>query len=140
MMKKITYLVSSFIILSFWSCTDEGIPTNSNCINELNCENICENSQNENIDCNIKYSLDIQPIFNNYCTSCHGNASGLDLSSYENMIQGSNNGEIVIPFNYNISELWIKINSGQMPPGDINLNIEEINLIITWINEGAYNN
>ena len=50
-------------------------------------------------------------------------------------------GNTVVPFDYFSSELWIRINSGQMPPpGNNELTQNQIDLIAQWINEGAKNN
>ena len=88
----------------------------------------------------MSYSLEIQPIFNSYCTSCHGNSAGLNLTSYNNVMDGSYNGAVIMPFSHSASELWQRINYGQMPPGDNNLTQAQINLIAQWIDEGALNN
>ena len=85
----------------------------------------------------VDYDSQIQPIFNSKCTQCHGNSAGLDLSSYENIMQGSNNGDVIIPYDYANSELWIRVNSGQMPPGNNDLTYDQVNLIAQWIDEGA---
>ena len=71
--------------------------------------------------CQIDYNSQIQPIFNAKCTDCHGNSAGLNLSSYENLINGSMNGDVIVPFDHISSELWIRVNSGQMPPGNNDL-------------------
>jgi len=85
----------------------------------------------------VDYDSQIQPIFNSKCTQCHGNSAGLNLSSYENIMQGSNNGDVIIPYDYVNSELWQRINSGQMPPGNNDLTNDQVNLIAQWIDEGA---
>ena len=85
----------------------------------------------------IDYESDIQPIFNNKCTNCHGNLMGLDLSSYDNLMAGSNNGDVIIPYDHASSELWVRINSGQMPPGNNDLTDNQVDLIAQWIDEGA---
>ena len=85
----------------------------------------------------VDYDSQIQPIFNSKCTQCHGNSAGLNLSSYENIMQGSNNGDVIIPYDYANSELWQRINSGQMPPGNNDLTVAQVNLIAQWIDEGA---
>ena len=94
----------------------------------------------ENEPDEMSYSLEIQPIFNSYCTSCHGNSAGLNLTSYNNVMDGSYNGAVIMPFSHSASELWQRINFGQMPPGDNNLTQAQINLIAQWIDEGALNN
>ena len=85
----------------------------------------------------IDYDADIQPIFNLKCTSCHGNSAGLNLSSYDNLMAGSNNGNVIIPFDHVSSELWIRVESGQMPPGGSDLLTSEVDLISDWIDQGA---
>ena len=85
----------------------------------------------------VDYDSEIQPIFNSKCTQCHGNSAGLNLSSYENIMQGSNNGDVIIPYDYANSELWQRINSGQMPPGNNDLTDAQVDLIAQWIDEGA---
>ena len=95
----------------------------------------------------IDYETDIQPIFDNSCMPCHsGNSpsAGLNLTSYSNVIAGSNSGAVVIPGNYENSTLWQEVNSGDMPNNIANnnmgipdLNASEIQLIAQWIEEGA---
>jgi len=85
----------------------------------------------------IDYESQIQPIFNSKCVDCHGNFGGLDMSSYENLMNGGNSGDVVIPFDHFSSELWIRIDSGQMPPGNNDLTQNEVDLIAEWIDEGA---
>ena len=85
----------------------------------------------------VDYNSEIQPIFNSACTSCHGSSAGLDLSSYNNIMMGSNNGDVVIPYDHASSELWVRVNSGQMPLGNNDLTDEQVDLIAQWIDEGA---
>ncbi len=92
----------------------------------------------------VDYSSQIQPIFDANCGNCHlGNSSGgLNLSNYENLMQGSDNGEIVIPGNHMSSILYDRItrdnaDAGDMPPGNSELIQSEIDLIAQWIDEGA---
>ena len=85
----------------------------------------------------VDYPSHIQPIFDDRCISCHGSMGGLNLTSYENLMDGGLSGEEVIPYDHASSELWIRVNSGQMPPGNNDLTDEQINLIAQWIDEGA---
>ena len=85
----------------------------------------------------VDYNSQIQPIFFEKCTDCHGNSAGLNLSSYENIMAGSNNGDVVIPYDHASSEIWQRVNSGQMPPGANDLSNSQVNLIAQWIDEGA---
>ena len=85
----------------------------------------------------IDYNSQIQPIFDSKCIQCHGNSAGLNLSSYENIMMGSNNGDVVIPYDHDSSELWLRVNSGQMPPGNNDLTGDQVDLIAQWIDAGA---
>lgn len=88
----------------------------------------------------ISYYQEIQPIFNQYCTSCHiGNfaSAGLDLTTYEELMAGGDNGSVVNPGDYESSILWIVTDNGYMPLYEANLSDENINLIKDWIEEGA---
>ena len=91
----------------------------------------------------VDYNTQIQPIFDANCTSCHiGNfASGdLQLDSYENLMTGANGIDVIVPGSHQNSILWQVINSGEMPgyPND-DLEQTSIDLIATWIDEGALN-
>jgi mono/diheme cytochrome c family protein len=93
----------------------------------------------------VDYEEDIQPIFNQNCTSCHGSQNGVTLSSYESVMSsvGSQYGtEIVVPNEPDESPLVDKIEPNpefgvRMPQGGPYLSDEQINLIKTWISEGA---
>ena len=89
----------------------------------------------------VDYDSQIQIIFNNNCTACHGNAGGLNLTNYNNVMDGSNNGAVIIPGDHAESELYIRItlpssSDEDMPPQG-NLSQGEIDLIAQWIDEGA---
>ena len=84
------------------------------------------------------YSSDIQPIFDANCTSCHGNSAGLNLSSYDNVIAGSNNGIVINAGDASGSTLYQRVEDGSMPAGDNpDLSDADIQSISDWINEGA---
>jgi uncharacterized membrane protein len=86
----------------------------------------------------IDYISQIQPILSQSCTSCHGNSAGLNLNSYNALMNGSNNGAVITPSNHSTSTLWQRINNNSMPPGNNpDLSSTQINLIAQWIDEGA---
>ncbi|MGD0339587.1 MAG: hypothetical protein ABSB78_12460 [Bacteroidota bacterium] len=99
----------------------------------------------------VHYSTQVQPIFNGYCTSCHGSYGGLSLapgSSYTNLVNVKAQSSCtslkrVLPNDANNSVLYRKVAgstcSSRMPQGG-SLSASEITLIETWINEGALNN
>ena len=72
----------------------------------------------------VDYDSEIQPIFNSRCTNCHSGSDaeeGLNLSSYNNVMNGGDSGDVVIPYGHANSLLWQYINSGFMPPGNNDL-------------------
>ncbi len=85
----------------------------------------------------VDYNSQIQPIFDDRCVSCHGSMGGLNLTSYDNLMDGGLSGDEVIPYDHTSSELWIRVNSGQMPPGNNDLTNVQVDLIAQWIDEGA---
>ena len=86
---------------------------------------------------NVDYSTQIQPIFNSSCTNCHGVSGGLNLTTYDNVMNGGNSGDVVIPYDYENSLLWQYVDSGEMPPSATDLTQAQIDLIAQWIDEGA---
>jgi hypothetical protein len=48
----------------------------------------------------ISYQRDVQPIFDQICVKCHGGEEvkeGLSLKTYAEVMQGSNNGPVIVP-------------------------------------------
>lgn len=99
----------------------------------------------------ISYSQDIQPIFNSNCTSCHGSVrnGNLAMRNYNELMSGSGiryGTDLIIPGNASESGLIDSVEpnpeSGimRMPQGGPYLTPNQIQLIRTWINEGALNN
>jgi RTX calcium-binding nonapeptide repeat (4 copies) len=100
----------------------------------------------------VDYPTQIQPIFSNNCTGCHGNVNppvGLSLtspSSYSNLVNVAS-GEVpslkrVQPCNPDDSYLVQKLEGTaaageRMPRGLPPLSSDTINLIRRWITEGA---
>ena len=93
----------------------------------------------------VDYGSQIQTVIDANCTNsgCHTNGggyqNGLDLSSYDNLMTGdSENGPVVIPLDHANSLIWQHVDSGFMPPGNNpDLSGDEVNLIASWIDEGA---
>jgi hypothetical protein len=114
----------------------------ADCIGDCNgsaVEDSCGACEGDGSTCNISYSQ-IQEIFNENCATCHiaSKRKNLSLSNYENIMSGdSNNGPVIIAGDHTNSLLWQYVNSGTMPPGNSNLTASQIDLIETWIDEGA---
>ena len=110
------------------------------------CAGTCDGSALlSNGECtNISYTATIQPIFNTNCTGCHGGYGGLTLTSYSDLKSGGNSGDVVIPNNVAESLLIRKLRGtaagSQMPQNQDPLDETTINLIETWIDEGALEN
>jgi hypothetical protein len=64
----------------------------------------------------------------------------LSMESYESLLTGSQNGQVIIPGDSSNSLLFEKVKSGEMPKRGADLTAEQIELIKQWIDEGALNN
>jgi len=84
----------------------------------------------------VDYGTQIQTIFDNNCIGCHGYSGGLNLTNYDGLMAGGNSGDVIVPEDHASSILWQQVESGDMPPSG-NLSSNEVNLIATWIDEGA---
>ena len=100
---------------------------------------------------NISFSTDVQPILQKYCLDCHvpGGAgylaSGFDMSSYETFMKGGKFGTFVVPGDPFASNLMVLVEgrahpSIRMPHGREKLADREIEVLKTWVQEGAKNN
>ena len=101
----------------------------------------CEVCEGDDSTC-VNFSTEIKPLFSS-CTGCHGGYGGLSLSSYTNLMTGGNSGAVVTPGDGSGSLLVKKLRGTageQMPKDQDPLNDTTINLIETWINEGAKDN
>ncbi len=89
----------------------------------------------------VDYTNDIQTIFTQNCASCHsyngGTSGGLNLESYSGVMAGGSSGAVVVASDHASSLLWQRVNNGSMPPGNENLNSDQIDIIAEWIDEGA---
>ena len=96
-----------------------------------------------NASCTIIYTyyLDVEPIFDSNCFGCHNSAvslGGLNLSTYENII---NSGSIVSgdALNSNLIDRITRFEGdGLLMPPTNRLSQDDIDIIIEWINNGAF--
>lgn len=132
MQKKITILSLSTLLSCFilYSCKNDSAPPDF-----------------------AGFPTEIGHIFINKCATagCHNNtsypaAANLNLTSFENLFKGSNNGSPVIPYRSDFSSLCYFINTYDdlgpknyptMPLYAPPLTHDEVNLIKNWINDGA---
>ncbi|HIN96412.1 MAG TPA: c-type cytochrome, partial [Candidatus Marinimicrobia bacterium] len=148
-----------------WSCSDLGDPyVEAECPDDQikDCAGVCGGTavldecdicSGDGLTCNVDYSTQIQPIFTSNCNGCHigGTSGGLNLSvgsSYNNLVNVTSPNYSpalrVNPSSASTSVLWNKIaggtNGSQMPMNGPYLSQADIDLIETWINEGAQDN
>ena len=97
----------------------------------------------------VSFADDVAPILDANCIQCHGGApedgdvvleASLNLTSYESVMAGSEFGSVVEPGNPDDSMLLVLVEDGDMPEEGDPLSPEDIELIRTWIAEGAKNN
>ena len=93
----------------------------------------------------VSFSAEVLPIFLNRCVMCHGGTQSLFLDSYGGVLAGSTNGAVIAPGNPDGSRLVWKIRGTdpvgeRMPFGGPYLSDAQIDLIVTWIAQGALDN
>jgi hypothetical protein len=91
------------------------------------------------------YATHIQPIFNASCLECHSAQRAeneLRLDSYEEVMEGTQHGPIVVPGQPEASAL-VSVMRGtadpsiRMPHGGQRVNPREVDNIVLWIQAGA---
>jgi len=108
----------------------------------------------------VSYNDDIKPILEASCNMCHDQAaegeavSGLSLKTYDDLMQGTQFGKVVVPGSAMSSALYLTVAGKtapeiRMPPHHdeslaqgkgVQLSAHQIELIERWINAGAPNN
>jgi uncharacterized membrane protein len=100
----------------------------------------------------MSYVQDIQPILQEYCIECHHQtgsgflASGLDMSSYQNLMKGTKFGPVIKAGDSLSSTLVILVEgradpSLKMPHGEKkSLTAEQTKKLRLWIDQGAIQN
>jgi hypothetical protein len=89
----------------------------------------------------VSFDRDIQPIFQKYCLSCHGEMvqSQLDLRTRDGAIRGGVRGQDLLPGNAEQSRLYrlvAGLETPAMPVGGA-LGPQEIAALKAWIDQGA---
>ncbi len=98
----------------------------------------------------VSYSRDINPIINIRCAECHSSegegkhVSGLDLTNYDGLMKGTNQGgRMITPGSAINSSFMVMVTRNdhlRMPYGKSPLSDDEIRVISDWIDQGAKNN
>ena len=99
----------------------------------------------------VSYKLDVQPIIQSRCTSCHQpggegyQASGLELTSYQGLMKGTKHGAIVVPGDPLTSNLMVLVEGRahpkvRMPHGQRPLLKQQTEILRFWVKQGAKDN
>lgn len=88
----------------------------------------------------LSFERDIRPILKVHCFDCHGGAEtkgGLDLRLRRLMVRGGDSGAAIVPNKPEESYLLMRLEAGEMPPGDNKVSPREIEVLRRWIAGGA---
>ena len=97
----------------------------------------------------VGYQSDVKPILEQYCVRCHGGVGddgavlielGYDLTTYEGLMAGSDYGPVIEPGDPDGSLFLEMIVNGDMPEDGDPVPAAQIEILRTWIAEGAQNN
>ncbi len=99
----------------------------------------------------VSYQLDVFPILDSRCVACHKpggegyQKSGLDLSTYDGLMKGTQHGAIVVPGEPLTSNLNVLIEGRaapaiRMPHNQRPLLKAQQQIIHDWVKQGAKNN
>ena len=101
----------------------------------------------------ISYQRDVRPIVVDKCIDCHSppygegyTKTGLDLRSYESLLNGSVYGPVIVPGNSKKSPLNMLVEGraggllGVLKNQHNPMTYDEIKLIHLWVEQGAQNN
>ena len=91
----------------------------------------------------VSFSVNVMPIFEAKCNECHGietTKKGLNMLTYDGLMAGSFDGEVIVPGNADESVLVQLTQRGKMPKRGPKVTAEELQLIKDCVNQGALNN
>jgi archaellum component FlaC len=94
----------------------------------------------------VTFDEHIKPLMRNSCLNCHNpekKKSGLDMTTYQGLMQGSDNGKVIIPGDPEKSVLYKCVtfaDEPKMPPKSDKLSDPELELIRKFIEIGAPEN
>jgi Planctomycete cytochrome C len=91
----------------------------------------------------VSFQRDVLPIFTEICVKCHGGEKtqkSLVLKSYDDLMQGSEDGPVVEPGDPANSLLVQMIVQGKMPKNGPKLLPRQIQIITDWVQAGAPDN
>lgn len=87
------------------------------------------------------FERDIRPILKQHCFHCHGEepelSGGFDARLVRLLVKGGESGTSLVAGKPEESLLFQRIASGEMPPGDKKVSAAELQLLKSWIEQGA---
>ena len=85
----------------------------------------------------LAWETGIKDIFVEQCLECHSTTpnGGLSVVSYSRIMQGSNNGKIILPENPEESQIFIKLKYAGNHPGY--MTTEQTEIVWEWVSNGA---
>jgi hypothetical protein len=99
----------------------------------------------------VSFQEDVMPILQAKCLGCHSPdtegavKSGLLMNTYENLMKGTKYGPVIEPGS-SLNSVFIQVIEGRvdksiaMPYHEIPLSENSIEILKTWVNQGAKNN
>ena len=101
-------------------------------------------AQSEQVEETADYNSTIGPLLTKYCVACHNAddaGGGLNLESFEALMQGGKGGAVLLPGRSDLSRL-VRVLSGEakpkMPPdGNESPTVDELKILQEWIAQGA---
>jgi hypothetical protein len=128
--------VYMLVILLIGGCSDKGNdPTSAN-----------QQPSPPPVTQDVSFQSQIRPIFQQRgCDGCHGGNGGLFVQTIAQLLQGGSHGPVIVPGKADSSNLIKKLSPNppfgdRMPQGGPYLPDSTIQMIRTWINQGAKNN
>ena len=91
----------------------------------------------------VSFTNDVQPILNSRCANCHGlerTSGDFDLTTYDLLMAGGEEGLAVIPGDAANSPLVTLPEAGKMPKRGPKLTPDQVQILKDWVNQGALNN
>lgn len=91
----------------------------------------------------VSFANDVMPIIQSRCVNCHGGdriEESLLMTTYANIMAGSENGPIIVPGDPVNSLLVELITNQKMPKRGPKLTPPQVQIITEWVAAGAPNN
>ena len=91
----------------------------------------------------VSYSADIEPLWESRCTKCHGGErieGDFVLNSYADLMAGGESGPVIVPGDADNSYLAQLLLDQKMPKRGPKLTPPQVEIVISWINQGAEEN